>query len=500
MNRSTKPSELFFYKIFCLTAILIITAYLSGCWGMGKTTDITVSYIKVDKSSVELKVGEKTTVSAGAVPYSHDLPPMEWYTDNPKVATVLKGEITACGAGETIITVSCLNVSKRIMVKVNAKKEYVVCNKEVPILAWYSIPPECTSVGRYKELREAGFHISFTHTSTLADAQAALKAARKTGVKNILMCNELSSSPESVVKTVKNDPALYGYFLRDEPVIADFPSLAEWADRIRTLDPDHPIYLNLNPIYAGEEILGGTYEQYIREFIRQVKPTMVSFDHYPIIAGGIRSDFWQNLEIISKVAAQAGLPFGAFALSTSHDPYPIPTIASLRFQLYTDLAYGAQLLQYFTYWNPPQVVWNFHDAPIGLDGHKTEVYSLVQQMNEELQKRAAIWVGCTVISVVQAGTPSVIPKGTTLMTMLPEGVCELDTGGKGAVVSLIANGSHRYLMLVNHRIDTSFEYKIAFSVSGVKRIENDGEIVSLQDMMRYSFTLDKGDCAVFQLK
>lgn len=500
MKHGTKPSGLFFNKLFCLSAIIVVIAFPVGCWGKGETTNITVSSIKVDKSSVELTVGEKTTVRAGAVPDSPDLPPLEWHTDNPNVATVLKGEITACGAGETIVTVSCLNASRRIEVKVNAKKKYLGRNKEIPILAWYSIPPEYTSVARYKELREAGFHISFTHTSSLADAQAALRAAQETGIKNILMCNELSSSPENVVEAVKNNPALYGYFLRDEPAISDFPALAAWADRIRALDPDHPIYLNLNPIYAGEGVLGGTYEHYVREFIRYVKPSMVSYDHYPIMAGGIRSDFWQNLEIISKVSAEAGLPFWAFALSTSHNPYPIPTMASLRFQLYTDLAYGAQLLQYFTYWNPPQVVWNFHDAPIGLDGHKTAVYSLVKKMNEELQKRAAIWVGCTVINVVQAGAASVIPKGTTPMTMLPEGVYELDTGGMGAVVSLIANGSHRYLMLVNHRIDISFEYKIVFSASGVKRIENDGEIVPLQDMIQYSFTLDKGDCAVFQLK
>ena len=83
----------------------------------------------------------------------------------------------------------------------------------------------------------------------------------------------------------------------------------------------HDAPINLNPTYAGEAHLGGTYEEYVREFIRQVRLPMVSFDHYPVMSGGIRSDFWQNLEIISKVSAEAGLPFWAFTLSTSHDPY-----------------------------------------------------------------------------------------------------------------------------------------------------------------------------------
>ena len=400
------------------------------------------------------------------MPDSPDLPPLEWKSADTKVATVAKGEITGTGVGETVVTVSCLNASRDIKVKVKAQKDYLVCKNEIPILAWYSIPADYTSVARYRELKEAGFHISFTHTSTLAQAQAALKAADQAGIKNILMCGELSSDPEGVVKAVKDEPALYGYFLRDEPVIADFPALAAWADRIRAVDSEHPMYLNLNPTYAGEAHLGGTYEEYVREFIRQVRLPMVSFDHYPVMSGGIRSDFWQNLEIISKVSAEAGLPFWAFTLSTSHDPYPIPTMASLRFQLYTDLAYGAQVLQ----------------------------------MNQELQKRADVWVGGKVLSVVRAGKSGSVPKGTTPMTKLPEGVSMLDTGNNGAVVSLIENGSHRYLMLVNHSISSVFTYKIKFSVSGVKRIESDGELVSLEDDKLHSYVLGKGDCVIFRLK
>ena len=121
-------------------------------------------------------------------------------------------------------------------------------------------------------------------------------------------------------------------------------------------------------------------------------------------------------------------------------------------------------------------------------------------MNEELQKRADVWVGGKVLSVVQAGKSGSVPKGTTPMTKLPEGVSMLDTGNNGAVVSLIENGSHRYLMLVNHSISSVFTYKIKFSVSGVKRIESDGELVSLEDDKLHSYVLGKGDCAIFRLK
>ena len=39
-------------------------------------------------------------------------------------------------------------------------------------------------------------------------------------------------------------------------------------------------------------------------------------------------------------------------MATKHWKYPHPTLATLRLQMFSDLAYGAQGLQYFTYWTP----------------------------------------------------------------------------------------------------------------------------------------------------
>ena len=61
-------------KLACIAAILSLSALASasaGCSGKEDTrAELVVSSIKVDKGSVELVVGEKTTVKAGAVPDS----------------------------------------------------------------------------------------------------------------------------------------------------------------------------------------------------------------------------------------------------------------------------------------------------------------------------------------------------------------------------------------------------------------------------------------------
>ena len=87
----------------------------------------------------------------------------------------------------------------------------------IPILAWYSIPAEYASEKTYQELADAGFTINFSHLSRLEEALKALDLGQKTGVKIMLSCGELSFDTENVVKKVKDHPALYGYFLRDEP-------------------------------------------------------------------------------------------------------------------------------------------------------------------------------------------------------------------------------------------------------------------------------------------
>ena len=366
---------------------------------------------------------------------------------------------------------------------------------ELPVLAWYSIPADHLSLERFEELKEAGFNINLSPITRLEDALKSLDCARQAGVKVMLTCKELYTDTENTVKQVKDHPALYGYSLGDEPSNKDFPDMAQLAAKIKAVDPDHVIYLNLFPNYAPDEVLGSTYPEHVHKFIEEVKLPLVSFDFYPVTEGGVRERWWENLEVISKESAAAGLPFWAFALSTAHKPYPVPTMASLRLQFYTDLAYGAQGLQYFTYWNPVPGTWDFHDAPIDLDGNKTPVYDLVKEMNVELQARAGIFLGAKVLQVRHTG--DTVPPGVTPLSELPGPVTKLDTHGNGAVVSLLENGPYRYLVIVNRSLEDGFDYDIDFN-GKVSVIGRDGKACKFSS--KAPMHLEEGDCAVFRWK
>ena len=153
----------------------------------------------------------------------------------------------------------------------NAPKEKV----ELPILAWYSIPEENISLERFQELKEAGFNINFSHIGSLDGAVKSLDFARQAGVKVMFTCREMWEDPEGTAAKVKDHPALYGYSLGDEPNNARFPALAEMADRLRSVDPDHVIYVNLFPNYAPDEVLGSTYPEHVHKYIEEVRPPLL---------------------------------------------------------------------------------------------------------------------------------------------------------------------------------------------------------------------------------
>ena len=367
----------------------------------------------------------------------------------------------------------------------------------LPIMSWYSIPPAHLSLERYLEMKEAGFNLNFSHIYNLNDALKALDLAQQAGIRNIFMCNELKSKPEETVKAVMNHPGLAGYFLVDEPQTKAFPELWAWAKRIMDTDPNHLCYLNLLPTYATSIFKSlDEYGEHVRRFVDEVPIPVVSFDHYPIVNNTIRPDWYANLEIIAREAARVNRPFWAFALTTAHGPYPVPTLDSLRLQMYSNLAYGAQGLQYFTYWNPTgNANLDFHQAPITLAAKRCSVYDIVRDMNQELQARAFVFVRSKVLSVNHLGKD--IPTGTRRLEQLPPKVTKLDTHDKGAIVSVLEKEGKQYLVIVNRSLTEQMDLTITFE-PGVNRIRKDGSKVAAD---KYIDTLQvtPGACEVFEL-
>ncbi|WP_436831086.1 beta-galactosidase [Parapedobacter sp. DT-150] len=386
---------------------------------------------------------------------------------------------------------------------------------DMPILAWYSIPPEETSPARFRELKETGMNQSYTPYPDADAVQKALDAAQEAGVKIAISCPELYTETEATVKRFMKHPALAGYHLVDEPNTAAFADLGAWTRKIQELDDAHYCYINLLPNYASlDGLKASSYREYVRRYIEEVPTQILSFDHYPVVETedgyALRPSYYENLEIFSDEAKKAGRPFWAFSLTVAHEPYPIPDIAQMRLQQFSNLAYGAQGLQYFTYWTPGKNdAWNFHHGPIGLDGKRTDVYDELKALNQEIKALTPVFLGAEVRTVRHTGHH--IPLHTTRLSVLSAKVTRLEIldtidnaregrewPSAGAIVSELQNGRHRYLVIVNRDFQQRLALGLAFE-SGVKKVLKDGRLVPASRFSEEQLVAP-GDMLVYQLE
>ncbi len=372
---------------------------------------------------------------------------------------------------------------------------------KIPVLAWGGVPYTETMSERMKELADAGFTINFSGASNIEMMQKALDVGHAAGVQQLIALPELQKDPEGTAKRFKDHPAIAGYYLRDEPGAGLFAELGAWAKKIQSVDAKNPCYVNLFPTYGNPgQWETPTYQAYLDRFVAEVPVPMLSFDHYCVIgeddkeAGHhLRGDYYQNLELAAAAAPKAERPLWAFALATAHNPYPVPTIPALRLQVFSNLAYGTQVMQYFTYWTPRSEVWNFHAGPIDIDGNRTPAYDRVKQVNGEMQAVRGVFLGSTVLSVAHTG--DALPAGTTRYAQAAPVTAFETTGSAGAVVSLLAKGDRRFLVVVNRDLQKHMALRAAFDAgAGVQRVAKDGSVGPLSaDGIKVS----PGDIAIF---
>ena len=335
---------------------------------------------------------------------------------------------------------------------------------EIPILGFIGAYSADHRLEDYRAMRDAGFDVSVDGYDSIGEITLSLNRARQVGIKLMVAGRQIMDFPAETAEAIRNHPALFGYMLGDEPRMADFDTYKHRYHAIRAADSTHLCYQNLFPYYGDEllETIGAaSYEEYLRKF-SEIPLPQISFDFYPISDYDIRPTWYYTLEAVRRESLRTGVPFWAFVLSTPHVGYPQPTLEMLRLQIYSNLAYGAQAIQYFTFRTPPpDDTYDYHNGPITLEGQKTETYNIVRDMNRELHEVIPFFDGCTVERV---GHLLEVPLGTERFNGAPRGLRRLKVvGTRGAVVSVLRQGDKRYLAVVNKDFETDLRVDIAFS-------------------------------------
>jgi hypothetical protein len=330
----------------------------------------------------------------------------------------------------------------------------------LPIMTWPGPDATLLNPATLRLVAEAGFSVNM---SFLGGREANLKAldlARSSGLRLMVQDDRISklledpSLPLDVLAGVVADygrhPALYGYFVTDEPNASKFERLGAVVRRLRELDPDHPAYINLFPTYANEAQLGTpTYEEHVARYLETVRPPFLSFDHYPVMTTGLRPDYYRNLEIVRRMAIEHGLDLWAFTLVTPHAVYPSPTPGHIRLQLWSDIAYGAKGLQYFTFGTPGGTDYAWGSGLIDKDGRPGPAYAMAREVNAEIRRVEGLILRWKSLAVYHTEPP---PQGTRL----PDGESPVASAtGAPLIIAIFSDGPERYVVLVNRDYERS---------------------------------------------
>lgn len=296
--------------------------------------------------------------------------------------------------------------------------------EQFPIGYWLGPPPEANSLQTWQTVADCNFTFTGPRGGySVEENLEMLDFCQQAGVRALVTDSRIhwqmtanegwEETVAEIIADYASHPALYGYYLKDEPNHQLFAPLGEMSREFERQDPDHLPYINLFPTYANVRQLGTpTYADHIAKFLETVQPRVLSYDHYALLrAGGMRPDYYENLAIIRDLGLQHNTPQWQIILSLAHLAYRDPTEAEMRWQVYTSLAYGMKGIMYFTYWTPPSLAQEGRYGIVDGEGRPARLYPIVQQLNSEIRALGATLLGLTSTEVYHTGEQ--IPAGAT---------------------------------------------------------------------------------------
>lgn len=216
---------------------------------------------------------------------------------------------------------------------------------------------------------------------------------------------------DALLERVRRHPALYAYFIIDEPNASHFAALGRLVAHLRQRDPARLAYINLFPTYASNEQLGNkgdvvtAYRAHLRQFVDEVKPGLISYDHYQFALAGDNPQYFLNLALIRRAALEAGRPFLNIVQACTWAPkvMRVPGPDEMRYLVYTTLAYGAQGISYYIYTCRDHV-----GGIANADGTPTPLYHALKPLNREFVAIATQLQPLRSLGVYHAG---MMPQG-----------------------------------------------------------------------------------------
>lgn len=332
-----------------------------------------------------------------------------------------------------------------------------------PIAAWsYFFRYE----GSVKEFqRYAGAGLTMVQVPP-EDYQAATEAGLDLligGWENVYETPEKTS--DAITRPLPEGARVAGYVLDDEPGPDLFADLGRSVRQIYRDDPRITLpMIDMLPGWAvSYERFGMTYEQMMRQYIKEVNPPVLMNCMYPLVYEEgevyLRPSMFYLMELYRDLALEADIGLMGFSLVTPHfGYYEAPTRSELWFSVYSHLAYGAKGMWYYNYTIDGGD--KFGDGLIGWETKEpTPRYAMVKELNEDIQAIGMKLLSLTSTTVRHTGPD--YPRGVTPYHDGDiQGIASFE-GSRFIVAGFegTKNDPGRYIMLVNKRFSHTPDQK-----------------------------------------
>ncbi len=301
----------------------------------------------------------------------------------------------------------------------------------------------------------------------------------------------------------------WGYGIKDEPNASEFPELRRKVDAIRKYRPGKLAYINLFPNYACAGALGTkTYEEYVHRFVEEVRPDVLSMDHYPVFKPDHdgRDGYCANLAVMRAESLRADIPFWNFFNTMPYGPHTDPTEDQLRWQIFASLAYGAKGVMYFCYYTPRGGEFPKGGAIIAVDGHRTRHYEQAKRLNAILKALGPVLMQLTSVKVIRLrpdDDTKKLLKGSPIQDITR---VEVDPPNDYLVGVFRHRDGRRAVLLMNYRFAFTAWPTVTFDapLDQVREVSpKSGELIPVRDdspdMKGIQLSLDAGEGRLFLL-
>lgn len=353
------------------------------------------------------------------------------------------------------------------------------------------------------EVKDCGFNCFSKYSELLGDPLIAtlLDASQEVGIKYLIQQWSLSDPNyvESFVDRFKSYPAVGGWYVADEPSGKRLLSHINCSNKILSNDPDHinfMVYCTVPTFPSKVKYPKDGYkklENYLNYIQKENHPSVWPFDYYPIREKFLNGnptgeyyadpDFYRFLEIFRNISLKTKRPFWSYTVLretlfyspvksgntyTSHlrSIMPRQTEGTIRYTVFTSLAYGAKGLMFWGYTQaekgnkakiielpayPEDKPFEYYTevygySPIDSAGNKTALWGDLKKVLSEFNKYSEIFYNAESVDIRHTTSIS-----RTRKIKFPFGKLKsLTTESAGATVSLHKKGNTRYLMIVSH--------------------------------------------------